>query len=330
MVILQHTWYILIGVLLAGYSVLDGFDLGVGIMLPFLAKKEEEKRQLFKAVGPFWDGNEVWLLTAGGALFAAFPNVYATVFSGFYLAIMLLLFALIFRAVSLEFWAYDTERKTFWQWTFTLSSLLVSVLFGVVLGNVIVGVPLDARMEFTGTFFTLLRPFPLALGALGLLAFMMQGTSWSAYKTSNQLHAVAQEMGWKLSSVMLCFFPVVFILGLIYIPGAAVKWVAYGFAAFTWGAVTFYRHYLKVGREFAAFLSTSAVWLGLWGLVGAWQFPVLVRASNDAACNMTLFNVSSSQLTLTVMAIIAGVGMPIVIAYTVFVYRLFKGKVVLD
>lgn len=127
---LQNIWYILIGVLLIGYSILDGFDLGVGTLLPFLAKKKDEKRVLFNAIGPFWDGNEVWLITGGGALFAAFPLAYATVFSGFYLALMLVLFALIFRAVSLEFWSHDKKRRKLWKWTFIIGSFLPSLLYG--------------------------------------------------------------------------------------------------------------------------------------------------------------------------------------------------------
>src|SRR5512139_2189185 len=144
---LQNTWYVLLGVLLIGYSILDGFDLGVGCLVPFLAKKEEDKRTLFNAIGPFWDGNEVWLLTGGGALFAAFPHVYATVFSGFYLALMLVLVALILRAVSLEFRAHDPARKKLWEAAFVGGSFVPALLFGVALGNVVAGVPLDARTE---------------------------------------------------------------------------------------------------------------------------------------------------------------------------------------
>ncbi|HUU51724.1 MAG TPA: cytochrome d ubiquinol oxidase subunit II, partial [Candidatus Heimdallarchaeota archaeon] len=166
--ILRNIWFILIGVLFVGYSILDGFDLGIGALFPFLGKKEEEKEALIKSIGPFWDGNEVWILTGGGALFAAFPHAYATVFSGFYLALMAILFSLIFRAVSLEFRAHDTKRKRFWEGAFVVGSFLPSLLFGVALGNVVVGVPLDNTMNYTGNFFKLLRPFPLAVGLLGL------------------------------------------------------------------------------------------------------------------------------------------------------------------
>jgi cytochrome d ubiquinol oxidase subunit II len=151
--ILQNIWFLLIGILFVGYSILDGFDLGLGSLFPFLAKSEEDQRSLLNIIWPFWDGNEVWLLTAGGALFAAFPHAYATVFSGFYLALMLVLLALILRAVSLEFWFYDEKRRGLWEKTFIIGSFLPSLLFGVALGNVIIGIPLNESMDFTGNFF---------------------------------------------------------------------------------------------------------------------------------------------------------------------------------
>ena len=161
-------WFALVGVLLAGYALFDGFDLGLGTLYPFLAKNDDEKEVMRSSIGPVWDGNEVWLLTGGGAIFAAFPNVYATVFSGFYLALMLVLFALIFRAVSFEFYAHDPAWRKVWDWSFFLGSALPALLFGVAAGNIVRGVPLDKMGEFTGNFFTLLNPYALVLGVLGL------------------------------------------------------------------------------------------------------------------------------------------------------------------
>ena len=168
----RNIWYVLIGVLLLGYSILDGFDLGIGILFPFLAKDEKDKKVLFSSIAPFWDGNEVWLITGSAALFAAFPQAYATVFSGFYLALMLLLFALIFRAVSIEFWHTDEKRRKFWEWAFVTGSFFPSLLYGTVLGSVVVGIPLNENMDFTGNFFILLRPYPLIIGLLGLSAII--------------------------------------------------------------------------------------------------------------------------------------------------------------
>ncbi len=215
---LQNAWFLLIGVLFAGYSVLDGFDLGIGVLLPFLAKTEDEKRALLGAIGPVWDGNEVWLLAGGGALFAAFPLAYATVFSGFYLALMLVLFALILRAVSLEFRAHDPARKGLWEAVFVGSSLLPAFLFGVALGNVVAGVPLDARGEYAGTVFTLLRPWPLAVGVLGLCVFMLHGSAYAALKTDGAVRERARRAARILAGLVFAALFAAFFLVLVFFP----------------------------------------------------------------------------------------------------------------
>ena len=181
---LNTIWFILVGVLIVGYAILDGFDLGVGVLSLF-ARNEDERRLHLNAIGPFWDGNEVWLLTAGGALFAAFPEVYATVFSGFYIAFMLLLVALIFRAVSIEFYHQvdSPSWRTAWGWAFGIGSLLPCILTGVAFGNILRGIPLDAHREFTGSFFTLLNPYALVVGVLSLAMFIMHGAVFMAVKT---------------------------------------------------------------------------------------------------------------------------------------------------
>ena len=192
--VLGIIWFALVGVLFAGYAVFDGFDLGIGTLYPFLGKSEEDKAVMRASIGPVWDGNEVWLLTAGGALFAAFPAVYATVFSGFYLALMLVLFALIFRAVSFEFHAHDEAWGTVWDWAFFGGSALPSLLFGVAVGNIVLGVPLAVDGEFAGNFFTLLgiwngfNPFTLVIGVLGLSMILVQGASWLALKSEGDLY----------------------------------------------------------------------------------------------------------------------------------------------
>lgn len=325
--VLQHIWFILIGVLLAGYSILDGFDLGVGSLMPFLAKNETEKRILYNSIGPFWDGNEVWLLTGGGALFAAFPYAYATVFSGFYLALMLVLFALIFRAVSLEFWSHDEGRRGIWEWTFTIGSVLPSLLYGVALGNVIVGVPLNAQTDFTGNFFTLLRPYPLVIGLVGLAAILLQGSTYAALKTEGAVQKRARELTAKLWIAFIVLFALSFVAGVIYTPGILGNWVAWIAAAIVLAGWVMIKNYVGKQDDARTFSMASLLFLGLWGIVGAIHFPNLVKASNDAALSLTIFNASSTQLTLTVMLIIALIGMPIVIGYTIWVYRIFKGKV---
>ena len=327
--LLRNIWYLLIGVLLAGYAILDGFDLGIGTLMPFLAKSEKDKRYLYNSIGPFWDGNEVWLLTGGGALFAAFPHAYATVFSGFYLALMLVLFALIFRAVSLEYWHHSTENKKLWEWTFIIGSFLPALLFGVALGNVVVGVPLDNHMEFTGSFFTLLRPFPLIIGLLGLVAILQHGLTYAILKTEGDLQKRARSL---LNTIWLAFivlFLLSFVAAIIWLPFAIKSILGWVFAVVALIAWFLIKYYAKAEQDGKAFFMSSLLFAALWGIVGAVHFPNLVRAI-DEANSITVANGSSSQLTLTVMLIIAIIGMPLVIFYTAYIYRAFKGKVVLD
>jgi cytochrome bd ubiquinol oxidase subunit II len=324
--VLRHIWFLLIGVLLAGYSILDGFDLGVAALLPFLAKTEDEKGALVAAVGPVWDGNEVWLLAGGGALFAAFPMAYATVFSGFYLALMLVLFSLILRAVSLEFRAHDTDRKRLWEAAFVGGSALPALLFGVALGNVVQGIPLDAKGDFTGTFFTLLRPLPLVFGLLGLCAFLLHGAAYAALKTEGGLRQRAQKAALRLVPAFAVAFALSFIMVWIDRPAALKIVPAWAFAGLVILSLAFLALSLRKGRDGRAFAFSSAVFLSLWGLVASIQYPNLVRAT-DPALSLTITNASSSALTLKAMLIIAVVGMPLVIGYTIYAFRVFKGKV---
>ncbi len=327
--ILRNVWFALIGVLLCGYSILDGFDLGVGALFPFLARNEDEKRTLARAVGPVWDGNEVWLLTGGGALFAAFPIAYATVFSGFYLALMLVLFSLILRAVSLEFRAHDPARKKLWEAAFVGGSFLPALLFGVALGNVVVGVPLDSEMEYAGTFFTLLRPLPLVFGLLGLAAFLLHGSTYAAIKTGGDLQTRARQAAKAMTYAVAAAFALSFLAVIIYLPGALKRAPAWTFAVLVWLCLGLLPSAIKKGKDSRAFVLSSSVFAALWGVVGSIQYPYLVRA-NDPSLSITITNASSSALTLKVMLIIALVGMPLVVGYTIFAYRIFKGKVRLD
>jgi len=325
--ILRVTWYVLIGLLFAGYSILDGFDLGIGVLFPFVAKKEEEKRSLLRSIAPVWDGNEVWLLTAGGALFAAFPLVYATVFSGFYLALMLVLWGLIFRAVGSEFRAHDTRRARFWELAFVVGSFIPALLFGVALGNVVAGVPLDERMEYAGNFLTLLRPFPMAVGLVGLVAFALQGSTYAALKTDGELQTRVASAARKLRAPFVFLFVLSGGMALRCVPGAASRPLAWLAAAVVLVALALLGPALRKRHYHGAFWLSSAMLLGLWGIVGAIQFPYLVRGGSPAGLGLTIYNASSGLLTLKVMTAIALLGMPVVAAYTVYVYRVFRGKV---
>lgn len=325
--ILQITWFVLVGILLAGYAVLDGFDLGAGSLLPFLAGKDEKKTEkVFKTIGPVWDGNEVWLITAGGALFAAFPHAYATVFSGFYLALMLILLGLILRAVSLEFFILEERNKRLWSSAFFIGSLVPSMLFGVALGNVILGVPLDSRMEFTGSFFTLLRPFPLSIGLLGLSAILLQGAAYIALKTDGEMRDKAKALALNIWRIHAVFFVLALTLSFLYIPGRmdVPAWI---FTVIFLAVMVAYRYYIASDDDLKNFIFSSVSFIALWGIAGSVQYPVLVKSSVPSVNDINIFNASSGRLTLSVMLGIALIGMPPVIGYSVYVYRIFRGRI---
>jgi cytochrome d ubiquinol oxidase subunit II len=332
---LETIWFLLIGVLLAGYAILDGFDLGAGMLHLFVAKSDDERRAVVNAIGPVWDGNEVWLLTGGGALFAAFPKVYATVFSGLYLALMLVLAALILRAVCLEFRSKleAPAWRRLWDGVFAVSSFLPALLFGVAIGNIVRGLPLDAEKEFAGTFPGLLSPFALLTGLFSVAMFLTQGASWLQLKTEGAVRRRALAAGrfaWAAWFVLW----------------AAVTLSSRAAAASTWGAaahpaawlvpVLFVAFMIALrrtwgrGRPSAAFFFSSAAIAMVLATLGLAIYPNLVPALGDPAGGLTIWNASSSQLTLKVMLIIALVGMPIVLGYTIFIYSRFKGPVLLD
>ena len=325
MELLQVTWFVLIAVLLAGYAILDGFDLGVGMLHPFLARSEQERRGLFNAIGPFWDGNEVWLLTGGGALFAAFPPAYATIFSGFYTALMLLLFALILRAVSLEFWHHDTHRRSLWGGLFATASFLPSLLFGVALGNIILGIPLNANQDFTGTFWTLLRPFPLISGLLGLLAFLLHGAIYAALKSEGALEIRAILTGRRLALMTAVAVLLTWMAAWIWLPATLLRPLVLLGLGLALLAALLLAVCLRPQKEGRAFFISSVLLGSLWMAVAAALFPNLVVAT-PPEYSLSLYQISSSALTLKVMLIFALIGMPVVIAYSIYVFRVFRGK----
>lgn len=328
--LLQTAWFFLLGFLLIGYSILDGFDLGVGMLLPFIARDRRETATLLTSIGPVWDGNEVWLVTAGGALFAAFPQVYATVFSGFYLALMLVLFALIFRAVSLEFWTLDENRRGLWKWSFAAGSFLPSLFLGIALGNVITGIPLDKSMEFTGTFFTLLRPLPIGIGLLGFVAIMLQGSTYIVMKTTGPVHDRARKTAGIAFIAYCSVMAVAIILSAIYLTGSMGNPAAWLSTVVVIASLVIGRISLGRGGEMVPFFMSSLAFLGLWCIAGSLQFPTLVRALGSRELDLTVYNSSSGALALSGTLAVAVIGMPIVIGYTIFAYRLFRGKVELS
>lgn len=328
---LATIWYLLVGVLLTGYAILDGFDLGVGALHLF-AKGDRNRRLVLNSIGPVWDGNEVWLLTGGGALFAAFPNVYATVFSGFYVAFMLLLGMLIFRAVAIEFRSKEASPKwrQTWDVCFSVASMVIAILMGVALGNVILGLPLDSKYEYTGNFFSLLQPFPIILGVTTLALFMMHGAIYLSLKTSGELRD--QVSIWVKNTMIFFFvsFALLTVSTFIWAPSMTNKMMAQPWlfaiplAMFLLLANVPREIYHK--RDLLAFLSSSASIALMLSLFGLGNYPNIVPAL-DPANSLTVGNAHSSQTTLSVMLIIAIIGVPFVLAYTAGIYWVFRGRV---
>ncbi len=330
---LHITWFVLLSLLLAGYAVLDGFDLGVGI-LHLLARTDRERRIFLNAIGPIWDGNEVWLIVFGGVLFAAFPIAYATVFSGFYTAFMALLFALIFRAVSIEFRSkvQSPVWRTAWDWGFFGSSLLASLLFGVAIGNAMIGVPLDARFNFAGTFLSLLRPFPIMIGLAVIATFAMHGAMYLYLKVADEdLRNRVRNYIWHAWGIFLAFYVLGTIFTLLYIPRAADNIRSTPAAAIVVVvsvlAIANIPRSVYTNRPFQAFVSSGVSLASLVGLVALLIWPNLVTASNNPEHSLTVYRAASGQTTLWIMFVIAMVGMPFVLTYTAIVYWTFRGKV---
>ncbi|MDD2367378.1 MAG: cytochrome d ubiquinol oxidase subunit II [Desulfuromonadaceae bacterium] len=335
--VFQIIWFVLWGVLWAVYFMLDGFVLGSGFMAGFLAKNDTEKRVLINSVGPVWDGNEVWLVTAGGATFAAFPTTYALMFSNLYSALVLLLFALIVRGVSFEFRGKidTTVWKKSWDTAIIVSSFLPALLFGVAFGNIFKGIPMRndfaaINFSYDGSLVGLLNPYGLLTGVLFVLLFAVHGSLYAAIKTTGDLSRRGADLADKLWIPLLV--------------------VAVAFLGYTYPATKLYDNFLKApvllivpviavislllvkvfiakGSCHKAFLFSclTIVFVVFTGVTGL--FPNLIPSSIDPASNLTIFNSSSSLLTLKIMTVVAAIFVPIVICYKIWVYRLFRARV---
>jgi len=325
-------WFILMGVLLAGYAILDGFDLGVGI-LHLGVRSDLERRLLMNSIGPLWDGNEVWLVTFGGALFAAFPHAYATAFSGFYLAFMVLLFALISRAVSMEFRSKKESPawRSFFDFTFCAASTVATLLFGVAVGNSIMGIKVGPDFEYVGSFLDLLRPYPLLVGLFAVATFAMHGSIYLYLKTEGELQQRIHGWMWRTFGFFLVAYLLTTIYSLAAVPNTTANFANHPWA---WGVVllnvlaianiprAIYQH-----RPFYAFVSSACSIAAFVFLFGVALYPNLIVSSLDPAYSLTIYNAASSPKTLRIMQIIAFLGMPFVLAYTVVIYWVFRGKV---
>jgi cytochrome d ubiquinol oxidase subunit II len=331
---LQITWFVLVVVLIAGYAVLDGFDLGVGLW-HLVARGDGERRTMLNAIGPVWDGNEVWLLTAGGSLFAAFPPVYAATLSGFYLPIMLVLLGLIFRAVSIEFRSKleATAWRRTWDVAFSLGSLTAAFLFGVAVGNVMRGLPLSPAGDYTGTVLDLLNPFSLLVGFTALAMFATHGALWIVLKTEGTLERRARRWVWIGWASWCAAFAALTVWVLAAHPALRENYAhapaLFALPAATAAALVAAAVLHRDRRALAAFSASSVAVVLLIATAAASLYPVMVPAA-DPARSLTLFNASSSERTLGAMLVVAGIGMPLVLLYTAYVYRTFKGKTEVD
>ena len=332
---LNSIWFVLVGVLFTGYAMLDGFDLGIGALHLF-TRTDQERRVMLNAIGPVWDGNEVWLVTGGGALFAAFPNVYATAFSGFYLALMLLLASLIFRAVAIEFRSKRPELwwRRLWDFSFAGGSILSSLLIGTALGNLAWGVPVDARGEFAGTFLGLLTPYPLLVGLTTLALFMMHGAIYGVMKTEGELHD--RLRAWALRGIIFFVICAVTLTmaTLLYVPHMAARvranpWL-FTVALANMLAIANIPREFHHGRDGRAFISSCGAIITLMALFALNLYPHLIYSLPAPENSLTIYNAASSPKTLGIMLIIAAIGIPVVVAYTVSIYWIFRGKVKLD
>lgn len=328
-------WFATLGVLLMGYAILDGFDLGVGIV-HLTAKTDLERRIYMNSIGPLWDGNEVWLVTFGGALFAAFPDVYATAFSGFYLPFMILLFGLIFRAVSLEFRSKQESAtwRNFWDYSFFGASVLVTLLFGVAVGNSIMGIPVGADKEFSGTLFDLLQPYSLLIGVLGVATFAMHGSIYLFLKTEGETQSRLLPVMWKTFGFFLVMYLFATIATLVGNPAVISNFKDYpiGWVIVILNvlAIANIPRAIYLGKPFYAFMSSCSTIAALTFLFGAALFPNLIISSVNPEFSLTVFNSASSLKTLEIMQTIAFIGMPFVLTYTVIIYWIFRGKTKLN
>jgi cytochrome d ubiquinol oxidase subunit II len=335
---LHWIWFLLVGLLLAIYAVTDGYDLGIGILYPFLARSAEERGVLRQSIGPLWDGNEVWLLVAGGALFGAFPLAYANAMSAFYLAVMLVLFGLILRAVSLEFRSHgSTAWGVVFDAAFFLGSLLPALLFGVAVGNLVEGIGLRAGKtgpQVTGSsLFALITPYTLLVGLTGLAMFLMMGAAWAALRTEGALRRRSARAHSALQVVLVVLFVLLTVATaanniakeqLSNALGGAAGWIM---LAVLIGGLVYARWGMLRKNDMGGFVGTVVAIAGLVGVAAAGMYPSLIRSDSDSDVAVTVTNAASGHLTQTLMLLVALIAVPVVIAYSVYVNRVFWGRI---
>lgn len=330
---LNILWFVLIGVLYTGFFFLEGFDFGVGMLLPFVGKSDTERRAVINTIGPHWDGNEVWLIVAGGATFAAFPNWYSTLFSGFYLGMFLLLLALIFRGVAFEFRSKigNPKWRNGWDVAIAVSSFVAAFLLGVVFTNLVNGVPIDGKQIYTGTFFTLLNPLSLLGGTAVAGVFLLHGANFLNLKLLDTLQARVEQFARAI------WLPV-FVLAGLYFAVLAFSTTAFlekGAAGLILPvlaviSLVLTRLWMQNRKGSLSFVSTGLAVILIVASLFAALFPNVMVSSTSPAFNLTIYNASSSPYTLNVMTIVAALMVPVVLAYQIWTYWVFRKRVKAD
>lgn len=331
--LLQIIWFILIAVLWMGFFFLEGFDFGVGMLLPFLGKNDTERRSIINTIGPHWDGNEVWLLTAGGATFAAFPHWYATLFSGFYLALFLLLVGLIIRGVGFEFRSKDKNPRwrSLWDWCIFAGSALPALILGVAFANLAKGVPINADMMYTGNFFTLLNPYGL-IGGLTLMAvFLFHGINFLNLKLTGDLLERSRVLAPKVWVVSFVFLSSLLIPTLLITDGYAKHGaVVTILPLIAWAGLLLAGFLLRQKREGWSFALTGISVLLIPVIYFQIMFPRVMVSSTNPNFSLTISNASSSAYTLNLMSIVALIFVPLVLGYQIWSYWVFRKRLDTD
>lgn len=333
---LEFVWFTVFVLLLVGYAILDGFDLGVS-MLHLFVKDDYERRIVLNSIGPVWDGNGVWLVTAAGALFAGFPAVYATICSAFYIPVMILLSGLIFRAVAIEF--RSKQPMKWWRWAFDIcffiSGIAISFSLGLAMGNLIRGIPLDENGFFKGGLGDLIHPYTILIGIFTIALFAMHGSIYLVMKTEGALHDKLRERVNPCIIFFIITYAIATVATLIYMPHMAEtikeRQGIFILAIVNMLAIANIPREIHRGNDGWAFISSCVNIICLLSLFGVGTYPNVVRAINDPKnLSLTIYNSASSPLTLKILLLIAVIGVPLVITYTIAIYTIFRGKVKLD
>ncbi len=327
---LNILWFIIVTILFIGFFFLEGFDYGVGILLPFLGKKDRERRAIINTIGPVWDGNEVWMITAGGALFASFPLAYATLFSGFYLALVLMLVALILRGVAFEYRSKNEEPswRNFWDWSIFFGSLIPAFLWGVTVGNLMRGVAIDAQMYYWGGLLPLLNPFSLLGGLVFVSLFTMHGANFLSLKTSAEIAERAKATAFK-AWIVATVLTVAFVVWTFFATDILTKAGVNGLIPAVLAALALLATgwLIRTGKSGWAFVSGSLTVVFATIMVFAGLFPRILISTISPDYSLTIYNASSTPYTLTVMTVVAVIFVPVILAYQIWTYWVFRKRV---